>query len=470
MTSAPVKDVGSLLNFVGSRVPQTGNMGAAAENFGDVMSKASGNQPELKEVNKADGGKNKEIHESKTDTSYTGKKISKAEDGVKETKTVKADEKMEEAAEKAGEKLVTEVADKLGVSEEEVISAMEQLGFGMTALLDADNLAKLVLTLSGEESSLALLTNEGLYGLVQELTQSLEGLNAELAESFGMTKEEVAKMLESINAAKEMSVAETEGLQKTEDVREQISSEKEQPAKITVTVEQATETVKMTADENGNVKQVEGVISKETAQTDEGTENNAGQKEQGQKGGLTENNPILDNLLQNKVQTVEASFEQSALHMSPETNEIMEQILDYMKIQLKPGMDQLTMQLHPESLGTLHIQITSKGGEVTAQFQVQNEAVKTAIESQIIELKESLKEQGIKVEAVEVTVESHEFESNLWQGQNRDENQTYHNSRKSPRRININDLQDGFEELAPEEEVLAAKMMEVNGNTVDYTA
>ena len=181
-------------------------------------------------------------------------------------------------------------------------------------------------------------------------------------------------------------------------------------------------------------------------------------------------NPILDNMLQNKVQTADVNFEQTQVYMTPDTNEIMNQILDYMKIQLKPGMDQLTMQLHPESLGTLHVQITSKGGEVTAQFQVQNEAVKAAIESQLVELKDSLKEQGIKVEAVEVTVESHAFESNLWQGQGRDENASYQNNRKTPRRINLNELSESLEELEGEEEKLAAEMMEVNGNTVDYTA
>lgn len=142
-----------------------------------------------------------------------------------------------------------------------------------------------------------------------------------------------------------------------------------------------------------------------------------------------------------------------------------------MKIQLKPGMDQLEMQLHPESLGTVHIQLSSKGGEVTAQFQVQNETVKAVIESQITTLQESLKEQGIKVEAVQVTVENHGFESNLWQGQGREENASSRNqSRKTPRRINLNELDGTFEETADEEELLAAKMMKANGNTVDYTA
>ena len=72
----------------------------------------------------------------------------------------------------------------------------------------------------------------------------------------------------------------------------------------------------------------------------------------------------------------------------------MDQILDYMKLQLRPGMDQLEMQLHPASLGTVHIQIVSRGGEVTAQFHVQNESVKAALESQISELKENLRDQG----------------------------------------------------------------------------
>ena len=142
-----------------------------------------------------------------------------------------------------------------------------------------------------------------------------------------------------------------------------------------------------------------------------------------------------------------------------------------MKIQLKPGMEQIEMQLHPESLGTVHIQLTSKGGEVTAQFQVQNEAVKAAIESQITTLQESLREQGVKVEAVQVSVESHGFESNLWQGQKREENAdtSSENSRRLLRRINLNELGGAFDEEASEEEVLAAKVMEMNGNTVDYT-
>ena len=96
MTSAPVKDVGSLLNFVGNRVPQTKNMGAA-ESFGDVMSKASGNQPDFADVKKPDAVKAQDVRKPDADSSYASEKVSNAQSSVKESKSVKADESAADA-------------------------------------------------------------------------------------------------------------------------------------------------------------------------------------------------------------------------------------------------------------------------------------------------------------------------------------------------------------------------------------
>ena len=200
----------------------------------------------------------------------------------------------------------------------------------------------------------------------------------------------------------------------------------------------------------------------------------SGKEDHTQSGKNGENpeseSPLLTSLQKDQPQNTEVTFEQVTSPDFRSSQEIMDQILDYMKIQLKPEMDQLEMQLHPASLGTLKIHLVSKGGEVTAQFQVQNETVKAAVESQIALLKDSMKEQGIKVEAVEVTVESHAFESNLWQGQERENGSSYQGNKKSPRRINLNALEEGFEEEASDEELLSAQMMKANGGTVDFTA
>ena len=146
-------------------------------------------------------------------------------------------------------------------------------------------------------------------------------------------------------------------------------------------------------------------------------------------------------------------------------DEIMDQIMDYMKFTLNADTTSLEMQLHPASLGTLQIQIASKGGVVTANFIAQNEAVKAALESQMVQLREQFEEQGVKVEAIEVTVQTHEFEQNLEQGRGRNHQETEKKGRG--RRISLG----GAFNLEDQEESLTEPDMMVTGSsTVSYTA
>ena len=68
--------------------------------------------------------------------------------------------------------------------------------------------------------------------------------------------------------------------------------------------------------------------------------------------------------------------------------------------------------LNPENLGSVHVTVTAKEGIITAELTATNEAVKKALENQMQILKENFNNQGIKVEAVSVTIESHSFEGN----------------------------------------------------------
>ena len=113
---------------------------------------------------------------------------------------------------------------------------------------------------------------------------------------------------------------------------------------------------------------------------------------------------------------------------------------------------------------------STQEGLVTANFTAENEAVKAALESQIVVLKQNFEEQGLKVEAVEVTVASHAFEENLSnseQGSNGEtEQKKTHRRKLSLNEIMSADMMDGL----PEEERVVADMMIRNGNTVDYQA
>ena len=471
MTSTPVKSVDALMNFVGAKnLTQTGGTNQTGS-FGDLMSKtASGGkdlssqgQNEASKVSPKDAAA-RDMKQNRADAVKPAENVEKKANAV-ETTTADTQSEQVEAVSEAGEEIVKDIAKELGVSEEEVIRAMEELGLSFYQLFDPTNLTQLVLNVSGEQDTAVLLTDEGLFAKLQDVLNAVGEISDNLAEELDIQPEEMQKVLEQLQAEQSNMAA------APQEVKEEETEEN--APKITVEVKVNGETVKLSADENGNVDKTIGTVSQGTNETTAKPENQnqGGGETKGKSEGNEHGNALFDTALQDNAQVQEAEAPQQMQgFFSEQTQDIMDQIMDYMKIQLKPDMDQLEMQLHPASLGNVQIQITSRGGEVTAQFHVQNETVKAAIESQIVELKESLKDQGVKVEAVQVMVESHGFESNLWQGQGGEQNAASQNGKRTPRRINLNELDDLFEEEASEEEILNARVMEMNGITVDYTA
>ena len=105
----------------------------------------------------------------------------------------------------------------------------------------------------------------------------------------------------------------------------------------------------------------------------------------------------------------------------------------------------------------------------------------TAIETQVVQLRNNLEEQGVKVEAIEVSVASHELERNLEQGnqdQNnseRDNNDTGSISKHRKISINMNDYDNDEEMLEEMHSVddaarIAMEMMAMHGNSMNLYA
>ena len=95
MTNAPVKDVGSLMNYVGSSRVVTKSGMDQTSNFGDVMNRASGNSADqVKET------QNAQEQTAKTDSSLEHSKVMKKDSSVVKAKKPKAAEstKTEEEA------------------------------------------------------------------------------------------------------------------------------------------------------------------------------------------------------------------------------------------------------------------------------------------------------------------------------------------------------------------------------------
>ncbi|MBO4462443.1 MAG: flagellar hook-length control protein FliK, partial [Lachnospiraceae bacterium] len=98
-----------------------------------------------------------------------------------------------------------------------------------------------------------------------------------------------------------------------------------------------------------------------------------------------------------------------------------------------------------------------------------------ALEANLANLKSNLEQQGIKIADVEVTVESHAFEQNLQQDGSREQEQLAKEMQQETvrnlRTINLREV--GLAELKglmSEEDIVVAKMMADNGNTLNIKA
>lgn len=375
-------------------------------------------------------------------------------------------ENPEEAVEEAVSEVKNAIEEELGISEEELEAIMSELGLTQVDLLQPANVRDIVMAAAGETDGLSILTNESLYQNVQTLTGMVEEIFSGLQAELGVDDTAMADILQQFEES-------LPGLQMENTVEE---NGEEIPAFISQ--EETVETVAPVQKEDTTVASgqpdltegMEGVT--ETAAVAVKMPDKTSGKESETGAHQESGNPFLqgwsrtglDMTFDNTIsEQVEIPFE------TVDTQDVMNQVTEFMKAEVKPEITELNLRLHPETLGTLHVHLSAKEGVVTAQFTAENEAVRTVLEAQVAQLKENLNNQGVKVEAVEVTIASHGFERNF--GENSGDGAGYEEPRKrGARRIQLDDNVSLDEMDLSEEERIAAEMMEQNGNTVDYMA
>jgi flagellar hook-length control protein FliK len=210
-------------------------------------------------------------------------------------------------------------------------------------------------------------------------------------------------------------------------------------------------------------REIATVVSTQKSSTDSGKQNF-------QSGSESANlfNQIVNNI-------TEAVDVQATGALSYTDRAQMENIVRQLteKISIMATEDKTTMELslHPASLGNVNIMLTSSKEGIVAKFTAQNQIVKEAVEAQMTQLQQKFDEAGIKVTSIEVTIASHAFEQNLQQqdrGNEPEENAK--SGKKGLRRINLTEIGEAEEVERSEAERIAAQMMAMNGNSVDFSA
>ena len=97
-------------------------------------------------------------------------------------------------------------------------------------------------------------------------------------------------------------------------------------------------------------------------------------------------------------------FETVAKQIAALKEDVFEQITGKIRLVSKEDFSEIKIQLKPENLGKLLLKIVLNKGEIIAKFTAENNHVKEIIESNFSELKGSLRERGINVHSLSVSV------------------------------------------------------------------
>ena len=152
-----------------------------------------------------------------------------------------------------------------------------------------------------------------------------------------------------------------------------------------------------------------------------------------------------------------------------QVREIVQQVVEQIRVQVTADTSEMHLQLNPENLGKVHLSVAMKDGHVTAQFVTENALAKQALESQIQQLRDTLSEQGMKVDRVEVSVSDFDFaQGNQANAEEQKEQQKNNMAKSLQRNLKLSDITDDIN--LTEAEQVAVQMMRSNGGQVDYIA
>lgn len=401
----------------------------------------------------------------------------------------------QKSIDKVNEKIADEVKDVLGIDDDTFANAMTALGLSPLDLLESNNLAKLVLFVNGSNDFTDLLTDENMLNQLNELSDILGNLNWE--DLTGMSKSDFLEGVEDFNAK-----TQTESDVFTEDApdlaqdtavdaadsgntSENVSAEEESAANTNnVSTEKKSaqgETTVNTSDNSSDTKVEVSVTKSEESSSQQSSYSSQSEDDMSEvthdqtiseddvttDNQHTVRNDFIQNLNQAVNDTVQVAKPESV--RMQQMVDIVNQVVEKIKVSIGTESTSMEMQLNPEHLGKLLLNVSSKNGVMTAVFSVQSEEAKAALESQMYTLRENLELRELKVDAVEVNVSDFDFSHSDQQTMNGDQSKADNgNGRQMKFEFDDESLEEAVSN--EEKEAVRKQVMRDNGSQIDFTA
>jgi flagellar hook-length control protein FliK len=423
-------DIGSKNNVAGTN--QT--------NFQDTLKNSVKKEDEpVTTKNKMDNAAQKTDSTRNQKVESPKKEISISKDVVNEEEEIRELEQLEN-------KLVELVAKALGIGTKELEAIMDNLRLEPTELLNLENLQSLILAVTGNENMLHLLAQPKEVTMpITELISEITALSAkeniqqivQTESNISTTTQDKPTVLPEVKTVQDQNIVENS--------EAKMNTTEQETKSVTTIVQDFEENVSQNCDQKENLK-----------------ENKSGNTETTKT--VMSSDELLSNL--NKLSDNSLNVNRTENVEQPATTkyvEIVKQIVDQINVTIKANVTSMEMQLNPENLGKLNLVISSKDGVLKAQFTVTDQVVKEALESQMTQLKESLSQQGLKVESIEVKL------SNLAYDLNQQRQQQGQQQQKKKSSFNLEDAQAAEEDRSFIEGI--RKELEIERSTqVDFSA
>lgn len=377
------------------------------------------------------------------------------------------------------------LGEELDVTEDQIEKAMEELGLQFLDLADQSNVASLVAKLTGAECGSELLVSDSFPKIVSQIT----GLFDALQEDVGIPVEQLQQMMESITDEQTEMVEQAETKEVLLPDENPGVNQSEESTKGDEVTDAASETAnaaeEMNAPQKGMHETEEADVTERQSEvktaTDQETKNTT--EDDGGKSFLEQRQHSAEKAnvqetahmqaIDPKVEFSETTKPMVELPTGERVSvqSIIDQIVEASRTTIQSEKTTVEMLLNPEGLGKVLMEVSEENGQVKAHIYTQNEQVKEALENQMFQLKEQMNQAQTKVQSVEISVGTHEFERNLEDGQKgQQEGQPEQDQRaRKMRNLNMNQLDD-LQGLMTQEEELVVKMMREQGNSVNYTA
>lgn len=333
------------------------------------------------------------------------------------------------------------IKEEFDVSDEDIKVAMELLGLTALDLLSTAKVAELIEQLTGTDA-LTLITNEDMMQSFNNIINVVDEANADIAGMLGVKTEEVGIVLGQNDIA---PVVNSEDTAKQDNVKESDAKN-------------ADDNINQTVDNQESLSEV--LAKKITTESDGKAKNNM--SESNEANNKVTYADVADNMISNITDTFADIITENI--STVKEADIVNQVIDSVKLMASRELTSMKVMLNPEHLGSVHITVTARNGIVSAQIAAQNEQVKTALENQMVTLREQFESQGLKVDAVEITVMAHSFEAGQNFGQS--ESERKQGESKVHRKLDLSSFDDELEEDLES----TAPAPKAEGSSVEYLA